>query len=85
MKSHGEGISGPDFVSFIETFGDYVRTRVEGVGQRQYFDGVKQRFELFSASELIDETLDELADVVAYSNMLAVKLLALKAKVATDG
>lgn len=81
MKAHGDGISGVDFSSFIESFADYARGRAEGIGQRQYFDGAKQRFEFYSAKDLIDETLDELADVVNYSAMLAVKLLALKAKV----
>lgn len=82
VKHHGEGISTDDFVSFHEAFTDYSASRIRGVGQKQYFDGQRQRFEVFSGAELIDETLDELADVVNYAVMLGVKLLALREKVA---
>lgn len=75
VTNHGDGISTEDFASFQECFANYAGSRIRGVGKRQYFDGERQRFEVYSPDELANEMLDELADVVNYASMLAVKVL----------
>jgi NTP pyrophosphatase (non-canonical NTP hydrolase) len=51
-----------------------------GTGQEQYSRADHQAFEDMSVSRIIDETLDELADIVNYSTFLAITLQRLKQK-----
>jgi len=62
-------------------FTRYARTRITGVGAEQYDNGHSQKFEEMSVSELVTETLDELADVVNYCTFLAVQLQRLQQRV----
>jgi hypothetical protein len=51
-----------------------------GTGQEQYSRAGHQAFENMSVPRIIDETLDELADIVNYSTFLAITLQRLKQK-----
>ena len=78
VKWHGLGMESPELANFVEAFGSYVQGRILTTGKDQYEDDGGQRFEEMSLAELLDESLDELADVVAYASMLAIKLLAVR-------
>jgi hypothetical protein len=80
VKNHGKGIALQDLVSFMESFNDYVMSRIKGVGADQYMKSTGQLFETFSAKETKDELLAELADAVAYINFIAIKVIALQIK-----
>ena len=80
VKNHGKGIALQDLVSFMESFNDYVMSRIKGVGADQYAKSTGQLFETFSAKETKDELLAELADAVAYINFIAIKVIALQIK-----
>ena len=80
VKNHGRGIALQDLVSFMESFNDYVMSRIKGVGADQYAKSTGQLFETFSAKETKDELLAELADAVAYINFIAIKVIALQIK-----
>ena len=80
VKNHGKGIALQDLVSFMESFNDYVMSRIKGVGADQYAKSTGQLFETFSAKETKDELLAELADAIAYINFIAIKVIALQIK-----
>jgi hypothetical protein len=80
VKNHGKGIALQDLVSFMESFNDYVMSRIKGVGADQYAKSTGQLFETFSAKETKDELIAELADAVAYINFIAIKVIALQIK-----
>jgi len=77
VKDHGQGITLNDLTSFMESFNDYVISRIRGVGADQYMKSTGQLFETFTTRETVDELLAELADTIAYTNFLAIKLIAL--------
>lgn len=77
VKDHGQGIALQDLTSFMESFNDYVVSRIRGVGADQYMKSTGQLFETFSAKETVDELLAELADTIAYTNFIAIKVIAL--------
>jgi len=62
-------------------FTAYARRRIEGVGAAQYSGGDRQKFEDMTVGRIVDETLDELADVVNYCTFMAVQLQRLKQRV----
>lgn len=77
VKDHGSGIALQDLTSFMESFNDYVMSRIKGVGADQYMKSTGQLFETFSVKETVDELLAELADTIAYTNFIAIKVIAL--------
>jgi hypothetical protein len=77
VKDHGSGIALQDLTSFMESFNDYVVSRIRGVGADQYMKSTGQLFETFSTTETVDELLAELADTIAYTNFIAIKVIAL--------
>ena len=77
VKDHGSGIALQDLTSFMESFNDYVVSRIRGVGADQYMKSTGQLFETFSTKETVDELLAELADTIAYTNFIAIKVIAL--------
>ena len=77
VKDHGSGIALADLTSFMESFNDYVMSRIKGVGADQYMKSTGQLFETFSVKETVDELLAELADTIAYTNFIAIKVIAL--------
>ena len=77
VKDHGSGIALQDLTSFMESFNDYVMSRIKGVGADQYMKSTGQLFETFTIKETVDELLAELADTIAYTNFIAIKMIAL--------
>lgn len=77
VKDHGSGIALNDLTSFMESFNDYVMSRIKGVGADQYMKSTGQLFETFTVEETVDELLAELADTIAYTNFIAIKVIAL--------
>jgi len=77
VKDHGSGIGLQDLTSFMESFNDYVMSRIKGVGADQYMKSTGQLFETFTTRETVDELLAELADTIAYTNFIAIKVIAL--------
>lgn len=77
VKDHGSGIALNDLTSFMESFNDYVMSRIKGVGADQYMKSTGQLFETFTVKETVDELLAELADTIAYTNFIAIKVIAL--------
>lgn len=79
---HGAGVTTGQLASFIECFGSYAQSRVTGTGRDQYVEGhglfEQQKFEGQNLAELIDGALEELADLVNYSSMAAIKLLSVR-------
>jgi hypothetical protein len=77
VTDHGSGIALNDLTSFMESFNDYVISRIKGVGADQYMKSTGQLFETFTTKETVDELLAELADTIAYTNFIAIKVIAL--------
>jgi len=77
VTDHGSGIALADLTSFMESFNDYVMSRIKGVGADQYMKSTGQLFETFTVKETVDELLAELADTIAYTNFIAIKVIAL--------
>ena len=77
VQDHGSGIALADLTSFMESFNDYVMSRIKGVGADQYMKSTGQLFETFTVQETVDELLAELADTIAYTNFIAIKVIAL--------
>jgi len=77
VTDHGNGIALNDLTSFMESFNDYVMSRIKGVGADQYMKSTGQLFETFTVQETVDELLAELADTIAYTNFIAIKVIAL--------
>lgn len=77
VQDHGSGIALNDLTSFMESFNDYVVSRIKGVGADQYMKSTGQLFETFTVKETVDELLAELADTIAYTNFIAIKMIAL--------
>lgn len=72
---HGRGVPTEELVNFIDCLSNRVVARVRGTGAEQYARE-QQAFERYPTQRLVEETLDELADVIAYTAMLSIKLLA---------
>jgi len=77
VRDHGQGVTLNDLTSFMESFNDYVISRIRGVGADQYMQSTGQLFETFTTKETVDELLAELADTIAYTNFIAIKVIAL--------
>ena len=69
-----------ELADFQRAFTRHARGRILGVGAEQYGNEKGQRFETYSTKELIDESIDELADVVNYATMLAISLRRIQEK-----
>lgn len=59
---------------YQEQFTAWARARILTDGLRQYDRGGEQAFESYSPVRLIDETEQELADIVNYCTMLSIQL-----------
>ena len=75
VRRHGKGVPTEELVNFIDCLNNRVVARVRGTGAEQYARE-QQAFERYPTQRLVEETLDELADVIAYTAMLSIKLLA---------
>ena len=63
-----------ELVAYQQEFTRKARGRLEGVGKQQYDRGSRQQFEEYSVTRLLDETKDELLDIVNYATMMAIQL-----------
>lgn len=68
------GVSTQQLAEFQRRFATYARLRLLGPGADQYVRDGKQKFESLSPRQLVQELLDELADIVNYAAMLAIQL-----------
>lgn len=76
MVKHGRGVSTDELVNFMDLMTDRMAERVRGIGAKQYAKAGSQKFEDYPIDFLVTEMLDEIIDCLAYTNMLAIKLLA---------
>lgn len=72
------GMSTADLARYQRRFATYARLRLHGTGQREYAKADRQGFEDMSFHRLVDEAVDELADIVNYASMLAIQLQRLR-------
>lgn len=77
VVKQGYGVSTAELASFVESFGDYARSRVTGVGYELYDMGGRRVFEDMTFDELVIALVEELADGQNYLAMLAVKALSM--------
>lgn len=80
---HGDGTTTEVLDEFVGLWADYCRGRIRGNGAEQYADINGQAYERMTIDRLINELVDELADVSNYAAMLAVKIMSMKG--ALDG
>ena len=73
VASPAPGMSSQELADHVQALSDRARSRVLGVGMRQYDDGIAgQRFESYSVDRLLSELQDELIDVINYTSMLSI-------------
>ena len=68
------GMTSQQLADYQEQFTAWARARILTDGLRQYDRGGQQAFESYSPVRLIDETEQELADIVNYCTMLSIQL-----------
>ena len=73
IATHGAGIATTDLADFIRQFAELTADRVSSIGADQYGQGKLQAFESKDPHEIFQEIVEELADVIAYVAMLAIK------------
>ena len=83
VTEHGRGITTIDLAEFVDVIGQAAASRIAGVGAEQYEgeDGQPQKFETNSLEQTVNELLDEITDVYAYTALIAIKILSLLNKV----
>jgi len=69
-----KGMTSQQLADYQKQFTAWCRTRILTDGMRQYDRGSEQAFESYSPVHLIDETQEELADIVNYCTMLSIQL-----------
>lgn len=69
-----EGLTSWDLADYVNRFAGYATTRILGIGAHQYDLAGRQKFEGKDLEDICDELLDELADVVNYAAMIALKV-----------
>ena len=77
MRKHGEwpGAESSDLADFIELMSAFAADRVLTVGDDQYSNGGRQKYEAMSEAELRHELIEELLDVINYACMIAIKVI----------
>jgi hypothetical protein len=76
-----EGLTSQQYADAQEDICNYARQRILTVGAEQYDRGSVQRFESCSVDEVINEAMDELADLINYAAQAAILLNRIRAKV----
>lgn len=76
-----KGLTSIEYANAQEDLCAYARQRILTVGAEQYDRGSMQRFENFSVDEVINEAIDELADLINYAAQAAILLDRVRAKV----
>lgn len=78
VTNHGKGVGSDGLANFVACWADFAGARIRGTGHLQYDNDGLQRFEELEGTQLCDELLDELLDVVNYTAMVAIKVLAVR-------
>ena len=73
-----EGMSSWDLADYQAEFAEYAARRILGTGAQQYDYAGVQKFEQLDLPDIADELVDELADIVNYATMLAIRILRVK-------
>lgn len=68
------GMTSEQTAAVVGEFMAFCQSRILGVGDEQYGEGTHQKFEAMALDELIEYTVEELADIVNYSTFLYVRL-----------
>lgn len=74
------GMTSQQLADYQKKFTAWSRERILTDGLRQYDQGSQQAFESFTPIRLIDETQEELADIVNYATMLSIQLHRMREK-----
>lgn len=77
VRKHGQGVSSGELANFTECLASMAQSRVMGTGREQYAIGPGQEFEVRTPYQMAEYMLEELADVINYASMSAIKVLAL--------
>lgn len=77
VVKHGKGMSSDELASFTEVLTSLAQSRTRGTGHDQYAQDGGQQFEGMSPAEVAEYMMEELADVVNYASMSAIKVLAM--------
>ena len=75
-----EGMTSQQLADYQRKFTAWSRERILTDGLRQYDQGSRQAFESYTPVRLIDETQEELADIVNYATMLSIQLHRMREK-----
>lgn len=76
VVNYGSGVDPADLSDFIMSTAALAAERVRGIGADQY-GGEIQKFETKTVDELTRDILEEVADVIAYASMIAIKAASL--------
>lgn len=76
VVKHGAGTTSEELASFTECMASLAAGRIRTVGHEQY-SGDFQKFEGASLYKVAEDLLEELADVISYASMSAIKMLAM--------
>mgnify|MGYP000488625880 CR=1 FL=1 len=74
-----------ELAAYQEKFTAQARARVMGTGREQYDRGSRQQFEDYTFTRLIDETKEELLDIVNYATMMAIRLDSIREQFTVKG
>ena len=77
VMQHGNGVDPVELGAFIESVAALAANRVRGVGAQEY-GGEIQQFETKTIDQLRNDILEEVADVMAYAGMIALKTFAMR-------
>ena len=75
------GLTSIEYANAQEDLCAYARQRILTVGAEQYDRGSMQRFETLTVDEVINEAIDELADLINYAAQAAILLDRVRVKV----
>ena len=77
VRKHGDwpGAESSELADFIDLMSSYAAERVMTVGDEQYANGGRQKYEAMSEAELRHELIEELLDVIAYACMIGIKVV----------
>ena len=76
VVKHGQGVSSAELASFTECLASFAQSRIKGIGHDQYDTAGGQEFEYRDEAATAEYMMEELADVMSYAAMAAIKVLA---------
>ena len=77
VRKHGNwpGAESSELADFIDLMSSHAAERVMTVGDDNYANGGRQKYEAMSEAELRHELVEELLDVINYACMIAIKVI----------